>query len=201
MSEWRDERVTGPPRAATLSTVPTTPATCPLCAEAIAPDARKCPWCGATIPRPATLRWDGDAVTVLAQGDMPDAACFGCGAPGPPRLRRLQGPRDAALGHVDVPTCAACARRAEVVPMLFVAILGTVGVAGLCFVPTLLSLRAEALLVGATVAFCLLVVVGLALATHHNARTRVRVTWRDHEATLRLPDGRAVRRAIERDGT
>lgn len=182
--------------------MPTPGGTCRFCAEALPEGAtEKCPWCGEAQGRVAQLIWERGAVIVRTPGELPIGVCFGCAAVGATRTRRLFGPRKASIQHVDVPLCAACLRRAEAVPMLGAAIAVVAILAGSCLFPVLLSTRVAPVLIGATGAFVLLVVFGLALTAYHNARTRVGARWRDGIPRLRLPDAHVVRRAVETHGT
>ncbi len=194
----------------------TTPgATCRFCAEALPAGATKCSSCGEAAPPPAALKWERDGVVVVTPGDMPIGVCFGCGEVGPTRPRREYGPSrggraareegrapptaGVVVEHVDVPTCAACSRRAGWLPLV---VSGAV-VAGLFMALTGLAMidgaRVGPLTVGWAL-FLALALVGLLLIAHHLGRTRVRARWAGGEVRLRLADARAVRRAVERDG-
>lgn len=126
---------------------------------------------------------------MLAPGGVPNGVRRCCAAAGVTRARRPLGPRHARVAHVDLPVCAAGDRRASSRSTALV------------LARTVLVLRALGggpLAVGWTL-LLVLVMVGLLVATHPLGRTRVRARWSDQGASLLLPDGPEVRRAVERE--
>lgn len=170
--------------------------TCRFCSEAIAADVTKCPHCGEPLRARAVLRWNPRDLTLVELGDMPIGVCFSCARSCPTLPLRRQEPGGART--VEIPTCAACARRATALPLVFVGAVSFAGFLFMCLVP-MFGRASWNLFVTAALLFCALFVLTAGLIAYSLHSRRVRAIWGGQSITLVVPDVHALRRAVETD--